>query len=153
MNIIYGLLLVTQSAPSTPRPDLGWLAGNWISCSAQSVVEERWLGPAEGVLVGANLTTGERGASFDFFRVAPDEAGRWAYHAQPGGRPPVVFLITTQQPGRVVFENPSHDFPQRVLYWREGAQLHARIEGTIGGSEEHQEWSFVSNADGRGCNR
>ena len=32
-----------------------------------------------------------------------------------------------------VFENPAHDFPQRVIYKRDGDKLNARIEGTKDG--------------------
>ena len=41
-----------------------------------------------------------------------------------------------------MFENAAHDFPQRVLYWREGEFLKARIEGTLKGKERAQEWRF-----------
>ena len=43
---------------------------------------------------------------------------------------------------RVVFENPMHDFPQRILYWRDGDQLVARIEGTVRNAPKHEEWRF-----------
>jgi hypothetical protein len=43
---------------------------------------------------------------------------------------------------RVVFENATHDFPQRVIYWKEGEVLAARIEGTIRGKERSEEWRF-----------
>jgi hypothetical protein len=33
----------------------------------------------------------------------------------------------------VVFENPAHDFPQRIRYRASGAALQARIEGTMNG--------------------
>ena len=43
---------------------------------------------------------------------------------------------------RVVFENLSHDFPQRIIYSRKGKQLCARIEGTLQGKEEGEEWCW-----------
>jgi hypothetical protein len=44
---------------------------------------------------------------------------------------------------RVVFANPAHDYPSRILYWRtpDGA-LHARIEGTRKGKPASEEWSW-----------
>jgi hypothetical protein len=42
-----------------------------------------------------------------------------------------------------VFENLNHDFPQRIIYWREGeSTLHARIEGSIKGKERKEEWHW-----------
>ena len=44
---------------------------------------------------------------------------------------------------RVVFENPTHDFPQRVMYWIEpdGVMI-ARIEGTAAGKLRGIQWRF-----------
>jgi hypothetical protein len=41
----------------------------------------------------------------------------------------------------VVFENPEHAFPRRILYWRDGANLHARIEGHRA-REAQLEWTW-----------
>jgi hypothetical protein len=43
---------------------------------------------------------------------------------------------------RVVFENLAHDFPQRVIYWKEGDVLAARVEGALRGRERSEEWRF-----------
>ena len=43
---------------------------------------------------------------------------------------------------RVVFENPGHDFPQRVIYERQGDVLNARIEGRMGEREQAMAWSY-----------
>ena len=48
---------------------------------------------------------------------------------------------------RVTFENLQHDFPQRVIYWRNGKRLCARVEGTINGKVEAEEycWQRMKN--------
>jgi hypothetical protein len=33
---------------------------------------------------------------------------------------------------RATFENPQHDFPRKLTYWREGDTLNARAEGQVG---------------------
>ena len=56
------------------------------------------------------------------------------YLAQPGGRPATPFPAATITDTSVTFSNPSHDFPQRILYRKVGADsLVARIEGDQGG--------------------
>ena len=46
--------------------------------------------------------------------------------------------------GKAVFENPAHDFPQRILYWLDGAgALHARIEGPQDGKAVGEEWVWT----------
>ena len=42
-------------------------------------------------------------------------------------------------PERAVFES-ALEFPRRMLYWREGETLHARIEGVRKGKPASKEW-------------
>ena len=42
----------------------------------------------------------------------------------------------------VIFENLEHDFPQRIIYRREGDRLIARIEGEVNGTLEVTEWAW-----------
>jgi hypothetical protein len=45
---------------------------------------------------------------------------------------------------RAVFENLENDFPNRIIYAREGDRLDARIEGTINGQPRSMAWSFTA---------
>jgi len=131
-------------AQAMPRAaSLDWLAGTWTHAKGDERVTETWLGPGNGLLVAANLTTrGAQRRSFEFLRIADTPEG-FSYYASPGGRAPVEFKLKAQGERRVVFENSANDFPQRILYWRDGDSLVARIEGTIGGKEKSAEWRFA----------
>jgi hypothetical protein len=121
---------------------LGWLEGCWGGVTNGVAMEEQWSSPAGGGLVGMHKDTkGERLVSFEFFRIAPDSSGVPTYFSQPGGRAPATpFRLVELGKERAVFENAEHDFPQRILYWREGAKLHARIEGTVRGEAASEDW-------------
>ena len=70
-----------------------------------------------------------------------EQSGRLAYEAHPSGQPSATFLSTTASESSVVFENPEHDFPQRVGYRREGSDsLYAWIEGDQGGKPAKMEF-------------
>jgi hypothetical protein len=57
-----------------------------------------------------------------------------AYVAMPSGQKETVFSLTAVSDTSVVFANPAHDFPQRIMYRRIGRDsLVARIEGPQGG--------------------
>src|SRR3712207_625354 len=128
MSVAFVLLLAARAT----APDLGWIAGDWVSCSPTAIIEERWLGPARGGLVGVNLTRTARGRSFEFLRVDQGAKG-FAYIASPGGRsPPTEFTLVEARPGYARFENPEHDFPKRVVYRRDGEALHAEVSGEGG---------------------
>ena len=122
---------------------LRWMSGSWVREAAQETVRETWLGPANGTLVAVNLTSTAGGrATYEFLRISRTAAG-FSYFASPGGRAPVEFALKEMGERRVVFENPAHDFPRRILYWRDGAALMARIEGTIRGEARSEEWRFT----------
>jgi hypothetical protein len=65
----------------------------------------------------------------------------------PGGRSPATpFTLKTMARERVVFENAAHDFPQRIIYWRDGDTLRARIEGAVDGKSRSMEWRWTRSA-------
>jgi hypothetical protein len=126
---------------------LDWMTGTWMSESARGTVTETWLGPGNGLMVAANLSAFAGGRkTFEFLRIAETPAG-FSYFASPGGQPPVEFKLKESGDKRVMFENAAHDFPQRILYWREGEKLVARIEGSLRGKERHEEWRFSRQRD------
>jgi hypothetical protein len=121
----------SEPAAIAPVERLGWLAGCWEgTLSSGAVYEETWLAPRGGVLVGvARMTRDGRALSFEFMRIF-DEQGTLVYAAQPSGRPPTLFRATAVASDDVTFENPEHDFPQRIRYrFVPPDALHARIEG------------------------
>lgn len=122
--------------------ELAWMAGAWMSEEKGQRMEEHWMTPAGGVMVGMNRTAGTGKTFFEYLRI---EAGRegLVYQASPMGQsPPTPFHLVELGKQRVVFENPKHDFPQRIIYRREENKLHARVEGKENGQERAEEWTW-----------
>lgn len=132
------------AAPGASVQQLAWLAGSWASDAGAPVAhEEHWMSPRGGAMVGMHRTVkGERMVEFEFIRIQ-EQGGTLVYLASPGGRPPTTFTLSEIGPERVVFENPAHDFPQRVIYARAGDRLTARIEGTRDGRTQSMEWTWA----------
>lgn len=142
-------LASSAAAPQPTVQDLAWLAGDRSQADARAEVREVWIGPgANGVLLGMSLTTRARGGGeFEHMRIAPLPDGRLAYIVRPSGQAEAVFPLKSYENRRVVFEDPAHDFPQRIIYWDKGnGVVGARIEGTIGGQERAMEWSYAPRA-------
>ena len=77
---------------------------------------------------------------------------RIVYLSMPNGRSPATpFPLKEVSGTRVVFENPAHDFPQRIIYWKDGADLRARIEGTMNGKAASEEWRWSPANEGSYC--
>ena len=121
--------------------DLSWMSGYWLSCDGGREVSEAWSDPRAGMMVGHGVTVSGGRAQFETFRVAAHGDGV-AYFAQPSGAPPTIFAAVEVEANRVVFENAENDFPQRVIYSRDGEALTARIEGEMNGQTQAMEWRF-----------
>ena len=121
--------------------DLHWMVGAWAYDHGDRLVEEHWIQPEGGTMLGVNRTVNESGTSFfEYLRIerSGDEV---VLLASPLGRcPPTPFVLVDRGKRRAVFENPEHDFPQRIIYWREGNALFARIEGVADGQERASNW-------------
>lgn len=125
------------AAPAAAFANLGWLQGCWVpdTASAEAGTVETWTSAAGGVMLGMSRTVkGGTSTAYEFVQIREIEAGKLAYIAQPSGRPPTTFPLTRRTDTEFVFEQPGHDFPQRIIYRREGAKLVARIEGAMKGA-------------------
>ena len=144
-HFLAALLLTLPLAALAQAPrvaSLGWLTGTWVVESELERITESWVGPGNGLMVAANLTTRSNNRkTFEFLRIA-DTADGLSYFASPGGGAPVEFKLKESGDKKVAFENTKHDFPQRIIYWREGETLVARIEGTMKGEPRAVEWKF-----------
>jgi hypothetical protein len=58
------------------------------------------------------------------------------------GQDPTPFVLKPGPDGEAVFENPDHDFPQRVIYRRCGVQLCGAIEGVADGKTISITWRY-----------
>jgi hypothetical protein len=67
---------------------------------------------------------------FEFIQIRQQENGDIFYVALPSGQNETWFKLVKMGEKEAVFENPEHDFPQRIIYRLENdGSLHARIEG------------------------
>jgi hypothetical protein len=140
-TLLLGCIAFSSALHAQQIDKLAWMAGTWTQAKDGEVVQESWLGPRGRMMVASNLTTGKRN-SFEFLRIV-EKDGALAYLASPGGKAPTEFKLKELGEKKVVFENPAHDFPQRIIYaiGFDGA-MKARIEGTIQGKERGMEWRF-----------
>jgi hypothetical protein len=136
------------AAADTDLARLAWMEGTWRSTSNGVAMEEIWNSPAKGGLIGMHRDARDgRMISFEFFRIVPRDSSGICYMASPMGRPAVAFCANAIGDRRVVFENPEHDFPQRIMYWLEsGGRMHARIEGVRAGILRSEEWVWIRKA-------
>ena len=145
MNKLLGaalaLLLTGQAAPPARVDDLAWMSGRWESNAAGRWTEESWSAPRGGVMLGFSRCGREEVLrEFEFLRIQAGEDGAPVYFAQPGGRPAVPFRLISRDGTSATFENPAHDFPQRIRYRRDGDVMVATISAIDGSNA--MSWTF-----------
>jgi len=112
---------------------IGWLAGCWETQGGSTVVEEQWMRPRGGSMLGMSRTI-RAGSTVGWELVRIEvRADRLVFVAEPSGQAMAEFAEVALTDSSVSFENPYHDFPQRITYrrQRDGA-LTARVESVTG---------------------
>ena len=133
-----------QSVPRPPSPkegtsavqQLSWMAGCWRRQTTSGLVaDEQWMAPRAGFALGSMRTVRGDSMVVEYHQLRIFQRGGHAvYHAAPSGQVPAEFEAKATSDSMVVFENLTHDYPQRVIYRKHGADsLLARIEGEMNG--------------------
>ena len=136
------VLLLMTASPAAAAELPHFMTGTWSAAVDGVRMEEHWTTGDGNLMLGLHRDVRPNGrVFFEFLRVEVRD-GVPAYIAQPGGRPATVFPMKSMTDSRVVFENLQHDFPQRIVYWRDGARLCARVEGPMEGKEVSQQWCW-----------
>jgi hypothetical protein len=126
----FAALCATHPGGAASSSELGWLAGCWSSQDAEPGTEEHWLAPAGGTLLGMSRTVRNgRTVAHEFMQIRESGPGRLVFIAHPSGQAEASFPLVRLTATEAVFEDPAHDFPQRVIYRLDGRTLRARIEG------------------------
>jgi hypothetical protein len=111
--------------------DLAWLAGQWRIEQGERLVEEHWMTPVGGLMLGMarNVRAGKV-LEYEFTLLRQETNGDIFYIASPARQTQTAFKLTSLKDGKAVFENPQHDFPKKVVYTRQpDGSLLAAIEG------------------------
>jgi len=133
-------------AASTKITKLGWLAGCWQRTYGRRAVEEQWMAPRAGLMLGIGRTTNAAGDTLiEFEQTKIQQRGNdLVFTASPSGQATDSFTATAVSDSSVTFENKAHDFPQRVGYTlKADGSLAAWIEGTQGGKPRHIDFPYT----------
>lgn len=144
MKILRLLVLLLLVAPALPAADpassatavvainqLGWLAGHWRMEKGGRVVDEQWMAPAAGVMLGMARTIARgKVVEHEFIQIREGPGGALFFIAMPSGQKEAAFQIVSLSATEAVFENLQHDFPQKITYaLQPDGSLLASIEG------------------------
>lgn len=132
---LYGTVNAQEKKPTLN--DLAWLSGCWEGGSSSRLYAEHWMKPAGDMMLGVSRTiVGDKVVKYEYVRILRQDNGDIFYVANPSGQKEAWFKLDTYSSREVVFVNPEHDFPQRIIYrFGNDGSLIARIEGVSKGKE------------------
>ncbi len=126
---------ITDKKPASPEQ----LAGLWVTSEGPLLYEEWWK-------TGSNELTGRsfsinQGDTFhlEAMRMAVSDGKLHFFARVPdqNQEKEVGFALVQEVPGSWIFENPSHDYPNRIIYQLvSDTSLYARIENTKGNKKK-----------------
>ncbi len=131
---LFFLLAAAGHVHAASVGQLGWLAGCWATADREAGSGEMWMAPAGGTMLGMSRNVkGGRTVDWEFVQIRTQQDGRLAYVVKPHNQPEAAFPLLRMKDDEAVFEAVEHEFPQRVIYRRDGERVHARIEGVLEG--------------------
>jgi hypothetical protein len=147
------LMLFTMAAGVFQAPvptvkDVAWIGGCWDYTRNARHVAENWMAPEGATMMGVSRTVNSGRTTEWEFLIIREGAKGLEYVAKPSGQAEATFSSTRVSANEVVFENPTHDFPTRIIYKRDGDALVASIEGMLNGQARRIDFPYRKAACG-----
>lgn len=135
------LLAAPLGAQSAARSLPEWMAGTWMTEDGASWSDEVWTDARGGMMLGiARTGFGPRLESWELTQMRQKPDGSISFFIQTPGLPATEFPMVLVSDEAIEFANPSHDYPQRIRYWRQGKLLMAEVS-KIDGSQAMR-WNY-----------
>ena len=114
-----------------------WLIGNWENTSPEGVLSENWQKLNDSTFSASSYFIKEKDTLHLETIILAQLGETLTYKATVKGQnndKPVSFPSTSETDQKLVFENPKHDYPQKITYTK-GANntLTAEISGNLNG--------------------
>jgi hypothetical protein len=132
--------------------DVSWILGEWqLSSPDGGVFVEKWIKESDSSYTGEGSLTNAKGEVLFAESLRLVQRGNELWYvptiASQNNGQPVYFKEKSFTGNEIVFENPEHDFPQRIIYQKSSdSTLYARIEGKQDGKDAKEEYSYSRKA-------
>jgi Domain of unknown function (DUF6265) len=116
-----------------------WFIGNWENVTKESVSREIWQQKNDSTLFGESFTTVEKDTVF-YEKIDLIQRNDSLFYIvsvrDQNKEKPVSFYMIKSTDSQIVFENPKHDFPNKIEYNKVGNDsIFAKIYGSENGKE------------------
>ncbi|MBW7913538.1 MAG: hypothetical protein H3C54_07555 [Taibaiella sp.] len=129
---------------------MAWILGYWEMVSPEGKVTESWIRTNDSVYSGIGKYTDTAGQTLTTEEISIVLRGDKLLYIplvsnQNDGQP-VIFSEVDFSNTMVVFENINHEFPQRIVYVKQGdGKMLAYIEGEMNGEPARLEYPYTKH--------
>jgi hypothetical protein len=144
------LLLVTASCGSHGElSSFSWLEGKWVGRYDSVPVFEQWKAPDGKIMYGrGGVLSGKDTVFAEQISIEERKDGLYYIAVVKGNPGAAEFKFTGFKNDTAVFENAEHDFPQRVLYIKNGDDtFYACVDGKFKGKYVKEEFNYKKAQD------
>lgn len=145
------LLAVSAENRQPAIQDFARLTGCWENNTGNKQRDEIWSTPNGGLMLGVGRVVVQgKATEYEFMRIHQESDGLY-FTAQDARQAATSFKLISLRNNIATFENPKHDFPQRIIYYLDADRsLKARIEGQMNGQQKSVDFSFTrANCEAR----
>lgn len=134
----------TREVAPPPLSAVSFMTGCWTGPSPNgATIEEHYSEASSNLMIGmTRYVRNGQVVDFEFTTIERSDSA-FVMTPRPKGVKSDSFALKELSDGRAVWENPKHDFPQRIIYQRGASgELIARIEGTTPRGDRHIDWTM-----------
>jgi len=124
-----------------------WLIGEWQNNSPEGNATETWEKKNDSTFAGKSyFVVGKDTVSSE--TISLEQNGKELFYIPTvkgqNNEQPVKFALTSSTSKQLIFENPIHDFPQKISYTQiKNDSLLAEISGTMNGKQNSQKFPMT----------
>jgi hypothetical protein len=126
-----------------PLKDFKWLEGSWTMDQDSVMFVETWMAPQGNLMKGSGtMLIGKDTLFSESVSIEERKEGIYYTAVVSENDGPVEFKLRGFSGDTAIFENLQHDFPQRIIYLRQGERFYAAAEGMTDGLLQREEFFF-----------
>ena len=132
----------TKSNEFSAIENASWLMGEWQNTSSEGILTETWEKLNDSTYAGKSFFfIGNDTVSSETIRI--EQHGKSLLYIptvkDQNNEQPISFALISSTTQQMVFENPKHDFPQKISYTQTNkTSLIAEISGMVNGKKKSQ---------------